>query len=170
MNKSRLKYCIFFHHLLFFVMLAKLSADILDKLDIFILEIEELRVPQVFIVFQLSHSQISQTLTNSLLFLQPLLWEYVWCLSLLVSYIGLSAIKKNRTVQLKRYMIGICVFGFLPVIFCFIYYFSDCWRYLTGDYEDSEDESEEDVDDENSIKMWQVNILRLFIKKNYLAI
>jgi hypothetical protein len=27
-------------------MLAKLSADILDKLDIFILEIEELRVPK----------------------------------------------------------------------------------------------------------------------------
>lgn len=28
-------------------MLAKLSADILDKLDIFILEIEELNVPKV---------------------------------------------------------------------------------------------------------------------------
>lgn len=46
LNKSRLKICIFFHYLLFFVMLAKLSADILDKLDIFILEIEELRVPK----------------------------------------------------------------------------------------------------------------------------
>lgn len=47
MNKSRLKYCIFFHYLLFFVMLSKLSADILDHLDIFILEIEELQIPQV---------------------------------------------------------------------------------------------------------------------------
>lgn len=46
-NKSRLKYCIFFHYLLFFVMLAKLSADILDYLDIFILEVEELQIPQV---------------------------------------------------------------------------------------------------------------------------
>ena len=46
LNKSRLKFCIFFHYLLFFVMLGKLSADILDKLDIFILEIEELRVPK----------------------------------------------------------------------------------------------------------------------------
>lgn len=46
-NKSRLKYCIFFHYLLFFAMLAKLSADILDRLDIFILEIEELQVPKV---------------------------------------------------------------------------------------------------------------------------
>lgn len=46
-NKSRLKYCIFFHYLLFFAMLAKLSADILDRLDIFILEIEELQIPKV---------------------------------------------------------------------------------------------------------------------------
>lgn len=29
-------------------MLAKLQADILDHLDIFILEIEELQVPQVY--------------------------------------------------------------------------------------------------------------------------
>lgn len=28
-------------------MLAKLSADILDRLDIFVLEIEELQIPQV---------------------------------------------------------------------------------------------------------------------------
>lgn len=47
LNKSRLKYCIFFHYLLFFAMLGKLSSDILDRLDIFILEIEELRIPQV---------------------------------------------------------------------------------------------------------------------------
>jgi len=49
LNKSRLKYCIFFHYLLFFAMLAKLSADILDRLDIFILEIEELQVPEVYL-------------------------------------------------------------------------------------------------------------------------
>jgi hypothetical protein len=46
LNKSRLKFCIFCHCALFLVMLAKLSADILDRLDIFILEIEELRVPK----------------------------------------------------------------------------------------------------------------------------
>ncbi|GAB1862397.1 Protein jagunal [Camponotus japonicus] len=73
-NKSRLKYCIFFHYLLFFVMLAKLSADILDYLDIFILEVEELQIPQ------------------------PLWWEYIWCTSLLLSFLALSAIKKNKDV------------------------------------------------------------------------
>jgi hypothetical protein len=34
-------------------MLAKLSADILDRLDIFILEIEELQVPEVYRQYQL---------------------------------------------------------------------------------------------------------------------
>lgn len=52
LNKSRLKHSIFFHYLLFFIMLAKLSADILDKLDVFILEIEELQIPQVSMIGQ----------------------------------------------------------------------------------------------------------------------
>ncbi len=46
-SKSRLKACLFFHTLLFFLMLAKLSADIFDRLDIFIMELEELEVPKV---------------------------------------------------------------------------------------------------------------------------
>ena len=50
LNKYRLKYCLFFHALLLCVMLMKLSPDILDKLDVFILEIEELQVPRVLII------------------------------------------------------------------------------------------------------------------------
>lgn len=123
-NKSRLKYCIFFHYLLFFGMLAKLSADILDRLDIFILEIEELRVPA------------------------PLWWEYVWCLSIFLSFVGLSAAKGNRILQMKKYMVGLGIFGILPMIYCLIYYFRDAIDYLT---------LEEDVDVEDTeIHMWQV--------------
>ncbi|XP_022187021.2 protein jagunal [Nilaparvata lugens] len=106
-NKSRLKYCIFFHYLLFFAMLAKLSADILDRLDIFILEIEELQVPK------------------------PLWWEYIWCISLLLSFLGLSAVRKNRIKTMKRYMYGIIVFGFGPVLFAAVYYFSEFWQYIS---------------------------------------
>lgn len=125
-NKSRLKYCIFFHYLLFFGMLAKLSADILDRLDIFILEIEELRVPA------------------------PLWWEYVWCLSIFLSFVGLSAAKGNRILQMKKYMVGLGIFGILPMIYCLIYYFRDAIDYLT---------LEEDVDVEDTeIHMWQVSI------------
>ncbi|GLV46301.1 jagunal [Carabus blaptoides fortunei] len=118
LNKSRLKYCIFFHYLLFFAMLAKLSADILDKLDIFILEIEELQIPQ------------------------PLWWEYIWCISLLLSFLGLAAVRKNRIQPMKRYMYGIAVFGYGPLLYAIFYYFGDVWTYLTSD----------DVDD---VKMWQ---------------
>ena len=46
-TKTRLKCCLFFHLLLAVVMLLKLLPDILDKLNIFILEVEELEIPQV---------------------------------------------------------------------------------------------------------------------------
>ncbi|KAG8228971.1 hypothetical protein J437_LFUL009529 [Ladona fulva] len=110
LNKSRLKYCIFFHYLLFFAMLAKLSADILDELDIFILEIEELQVPK------------------------PLWWEYAWCISLPLSFLGLSAARRNRISTMQRYIGGIVLFGFLPILYAAIYYFSEMWTYImTGE-------------------------------------
>ncbi|XP_055327130.1 protein jagunal [Sitodiplosis mosellana] len=111
LNKSRLKYCIFFHFLLFFAMLAKLSADILDRLDIFILEIEELQVPV------------------------PLWWEYFWCTSVLMSFIGLSAAKGNRIKDMKKYVIGLIVTALLPLLYCAIYYFSDIVGYMSLDEE-----------------------------------
>ena len=46
-NKSRLKSSIIIHCLLFVVMALKLLPEVLDKLDIFILEIEELLIPKV---------------------------------------------------------------------------------------------------------------------------
>ncbi|XP_070163096.1 protein jagunal [Polyergus mexicanus] len=112
-NKSRLKYCIFFHYLLFFIMLAKLSADILDYFDIFILEVEELQIPQ------------------------PLWWEYIWCTSLPLSFLALSAIKINKIKTLQRYMIGIVLLGHGSLIYATVYYFKDVWTYLTvGESED----------------------------------
>lgn len=121
LNKSRLKYCIFFHYLLFFVMLAKLSADILDRLDIFILEIEELSIPS------------------------PLLWEYVWCISLLVSFLGLASIRKNRIKPMQQYIVGIIIFGYFPLLFGAVYYCNQVWTYLTS----------EDLDELEQIQRWQ---------------
>lgn len=114
-----------FHYLLFFVMLAKLSADILDKLDIFVLEIEELQIPN------------------------PLWWEYVWCLSILTTFVGLWATKQNRVRTMQQYVAGIIVFGFVPLIICLVYYFNDVIGYLSY--------SDEDVDIEDSeITLWRV--------------
>ncbi|XP_070493522.1 protein jagunal [Chironomus tepperi] len=123
LNKSRLKFCIFFHYLLFFVMIAKLSADILDKLDIFILEIEELRVPK------------------------PLWFEYIWCVSVILSFIGLSAVRSNNVLNMQKYMIGVVVFGLFPVFYCIIHYMNDVIDYIHLD----DDTDIEDTD----IKVWQ---------------
>ncbi|XP_055374030.1 protein jagunal [Condylostylus longicornis] len=123
LNKSRLKWCIFFHALLFFVMLAKLSADILDRLDIFILELEELEIPK------------------------PLLWEYLWCISIFFSFFGLSAARGNIISKMQKYLIGIIAFGVLPLVYCFLYYIGDIWEYTM---------MEEDADiDETDIHIWR---------------
>jgi hypothetical protein len=55
-NKSRLRYCIFTHYVLFLVMVVKMVPDILDRLDIFVLEIEELYVPPVSVHLQFQRS------------------------------------------------------------------------------------------------------------------
>lgn len=125
LNKSRFKAATMFHYLLFFVMLAKLSADILDKLDVFVLEIEELQVPT------------------------PLWWEYIWCMSILTTFVGLWATKRNRVRTMQQYIAGIVVFGVIPLVFCLIYYFNDVIGYLSYD--------DEDVDIEDSdIVFWRV--------------
>lgn len=108
-------------------MLAKLSADFLDRLDIFILEIEELQVPQ------------------------PLWWEYIWCFSILTTFIGLSAAKGNRIRDMKKYIIGLIVTALLPIIYCFIYYFSDVVDYMSLD-------DETDIED-TEIFVWRVRLL-----------
>lgn len=105
-------------------MLAKLSADILDRLDIFILEIEELQVPT------------------------PLWWEYFWCTSILMSFIGLSAAKGNRIKDMKKYVIGLIVTALLPLLYCAIYYFSDIVDYMSLD-------EETDIED-TDIFVWRV--------------
>lgn len=112
-------------------MLTKLSADILDHLDIFILEIEELRVPK------------------------PLFWEYVWCISVVLSFMGLSAARKNKVLEMQRYMIGVLVFGILPVLYCFFYYLGDVVDYMQLD---------EDTDiSKSEIMVWQVKFKFLLI-------
>lgn len=116
----------FLHYLLFFAMLAKLAADILDRLDIFILEIEELRVPS------------------------PLWWEYVWCLSIILTFVGLSAAKTNRVLKMKKFMIGLTVVGIVPLLYAFVYYIGDTWEYLTL----ADDKKVEDTD----IHIWLVSL------------
>lgn len=47
---------------------------------------------------------------------------------------------------MRNYMVGLVLFGFLPILYATIYYFSDVWTYLTF-------EEEEELDD---VQFWQV--------------
>lgn len=80
-------------------------------------------------------------------------WEYVWCVSLLLSYIGLSAIRSNKILNMQKYMIGVVVFGYIPVIYCIIHYMSDVVEYLKL-------EDKRDLEDAENILVWQVSFLK----------
>lgn len=109
-SKARLKFVIVMHVLLFFVMLIKLSDDILDRMDIFILELQELYIPK------------------------PRLWEWVWAGSVLSAWTGLKSIKKNNVPLMKIYAFLIGSFSFLPVFYELIYWFPDFKDYaVRGD-------------------------------------
>lgn len=86
-------------------MCVKLAEDILDRLDIFILELEELYIPK------------------------PRLWEWLWTSSLLVSFVGLSAIKKNNVSMMKFYGIATFFLSLCPILYAGVYYFNDLWEF-----------------------------------------
>lgn len=111
-------------------MLIKLAPDILDRLDIFILEVEELYVPK------------------------PLWWEYTWCTSVFITFLGLTAARGNKVLDMEKFMIGIVVLGFLPLLYCFFYYLGDVWTYIKLD-------EETDIED-TDIQLWQVSKINLF--------
>jgi len=79
----------------------------------------------------------------SLLLFQPLWWEYIWCISLLLSFLALSAVKRNRIKTLQKYMIGIILLGLGPLVYATVYYFKDVWTYLS-------------VGKSEDIHLWQV--------------
>jgi len=106
-NKYRLKLCIFTHFLLFLLMCVKLAQDVLDYMDIFIMEIEQLEIPK------------------------PHRWEYVWAASLIFSFVGLSAARRNRIGRMQVYVLGILIGGLCPILYASIYYFGEMWEYAS---------------------------------------
>jgi hypothetical protein len=70
-------------------------------------------------------------------------------MSVMLSFFGLSAIRANKLINMKKYMIGIVVFGFFPVIYCLVFYMDDVVDYINLD----DDTDIEDTD----IMIWQVS-------------
>ncbi|ODN06375.1 Protein jagunal [Orchesella cincta] len=106
LNKSRLKSCIFVHILLFFILLLKLTPDVLDRLDIFVLELEELEVPK------------------------PLKWEFWYIISFPVAFVGLSAVRRNNIQAMQIYLGGTIANAVVPVLLGMYTYFGDVYTYV----------------------------------------
>lgn len=76
---------------------------------------------------------------------QPLLWEYLWCLSLPASFLALRAIKHNCVKNISYYIKWIILLGVLPVVYAFFNYLPDVYTFIT------EHPTE-------SIQLWRVSI------------
>jgi len=107
-NKTSLKRCIVFHFLLFVLMALKLLPEILDKLDIFVLEIEELLIPK------------------------PKLWEWIWASSIIPAAIAWLACKKSKAFNMKIFQALSVATGLIPVFLGMSYHFSDLYDYISG--------------------------------------
>lgn len=107
-NKSRLKTSIILHCLLGVLMALKLLPEVLDKFDIFVLEIEELFLPT------------------------PKLWEWIWMSSVIPTYLGFSACKKSKISLMNFFQVVIIVIGLLPIVVGMSYHFSDLYEVITG--------------------------------------
>lgn len=77
-------------------------------------------------------------------------WEYVWCVSVVLTFIGLSAARSNKVLNMHKYMAGVVVFGLFPVFYCIAHYMSDVLEYIRLD-EDTE------LEDAENIVVWQVS-------------
>jgi protein jagunal, putative len=94
------------HILLFVLMMIKLSDDILDRLDIFILELQGLYIPK------------------------PLAWEWIWSSSILLTFIAKRAMKKNDVALMKLYGVLIFLMSLSPVLYAFGYFFNDFYSFV----------------------------------------
>ena len=95
------------HYILLFIMLLKLTPEVLDRLDVFVLEVEELFVPA------------------------PLLWEWLWLLSLPVTIFGLNTCKHHSLKSCKQFLSGTLICSLLPVIIGMVCHGQDCYEFLT---------------------------------------
>lgn len=90
-SKYYLKLTFYMHLLLYIIVLLKLSEDILDRLDIFILELQELRIPK------------------------PDWWEWLYGASFMVNLVASRAMQKNAYTTMRTYHVLVWLTCILPL-------------------------------------------------------
>lgn len=112
-SKNYLRKAIFLHLLLGLVMVLKLVPYVLDCLNIFVLHLEELEIPE------------------------PLTWELWWLAGCCSSFVGLSAIKKNQSSLIQVYFAMINLFATVPVVLALMIHFTEFYSFCTSDDTDN---------------------------------
>ena len=77
----------------------------------------------------------------------PLVWEWLWLLSIPVTVAGLNTCKQNSLKSCKQFLIGTLVFSLLPVMIGMVCHGQDCYEFLTEGLTDN-------------LIVWQVNSFR----------
>jgi len=108
-TKSKLKWTTLFHYTLGALMLFKLVPEILDKLDIFVMEVEELFLPK------------------------PMMWEWLWLGSLAATVFSWMASRKSNILQMRIFQILIVALGILPILVGMAVHFSDVYAFINND-------------------------------------
>lgn len=105
-NKWRMKFVSILHIFLLLLMLARLSTSL-------------------FVMFGFRPPSMLQRMKlprgNS--------WEFAWLMSGAATLVGLMALRRNKIVLLKQYMLGIITFGLGPVFYALYDLCDDMWDY-----------------------------------------
>lgn len=75
---------------------------------------------------------------------------------MVLSFIGLSAARSNKILNMQKYMIGVIVFGLIPVFYCIIHYMNDVISYMQL-------EDGVELEDVDNILVWQVSLALMLL-------
>lgn len=104
--KYYLKLTFYLHLILYIIIVLKLSEDLLDRADIFILELQELEIPK------------------------PDLWEWLYGLSFFGNLLALRAMRTNSARLINLYHIATWLLSLTPLLLAQTAYFPDFVTFL----------------------------------------
>lgn len=104
--KYYLKLTFYLHFLLYALVLLKLSEDLLDRADIFILELQELQIPK------------------------PDLWEWLYGVSFFANFFAGRAMRSNSARLMNLYHILTWTLSLGPILVAQFQYFPDFITFL----------------------------------------